>query len=186
MRKIVNSTFMSLDGDISNMQDWHFRFTESEEFAAAARERLFASDALIMGRKTYEGFSSAWPERAGADEYSDRINSMKKLVVSSTLTAPEWTNTDVIADDVPARVAELKQQDGQNILQFGFGDVTRLLLDNGLVDEVHIWLHPVLAGKASPAEMIHRDGPQYDFKLAGTEVHGNGLILLTYTPAVAG
>ena len=81
---------------------------------------------------------------------------------------------------------ELKEQDGQPILQYGFGDVTRLLLDNGLLDELRVWMHPVLSGKAEPSELIHRDGDQYNFELAGSDVHSTGLILLTYTPVKAG
>lgn len=149
---------------------------------ATARERLFGSDALIMGRLTYEGFAPAWSERAGADEYADRMNDIQKYVVSSTLTDPEWNNTDVVGGDVATEVEQLKARDGRNILQFGFGDVTRLLLDNGLLDELRVWLHPVLSGKAEASELIHRDGTQYNFELSDSAVHSTGLILLTYTP----
>lgn len=162
MRKLVNDTMMTLDGDISNMEDWHFDFI-GEEFMATARERLFGSDALIMGRLTYEGFATAWTERAGTDDFADRMNAIQKYVVSTTVTDPDWNNTDAIGGDVATRVAELKEQDGQDILQYGFGDVTRLLLDNGLVDEVRVWLHPVLSGKAESSELIHRNGEQYNF-----------------------
>jgi len=181
MRKIVNDTMMTLDGDISNMQDWHFDFI-GDEFMAAARERLFGADAVIMGRETYEGFAPAWSERAGSDDYADRMNAIQKYVVSTALTDPDWNNTDVISGDVAAEVTALKEQDGQDIVQYGFGDVTRLLLDNGLLDELRVWLHPVLSGKAESSELIHRNGEQYNFELTDTAAHGTGLMLLTYTP----
>jgi len=181
MRKIVNATYMTLDGDISNMADWHFDYF-GELSTAAARAQLFSSDALIMGRETYAGFSEAWSARAGADDFADRMNSMKKYVASTTLTEPTWHNTTVLNGDVVARVRELKEQPGENILQYGFGSVTRLLLDHDLVDEVRIWLHPVLSGKAKPNELIYRDGLQTKFTLNDSETLDNGLIILSYTP----
>ncbi len=99
MRKIINATYMTLDGDISNMQDWHFEYF-GDEAMRAAREQLFGSDALLMGRKTYDGFAPVWSGRAGADEFADRKNSIPKYVVSSTLKDPAWDNTTVISDAV--------------------------------------------------------------------------------------
>ncbi|GAA3372412.1 dihydrofolate reductase family protein [Streptomyces sannanensis] len=181
MRKIVNATYMTLDGDIANMQDWHFDYF-GEEAAKAAGAQLFGSDALIMGRRTYDGFSEAWSARAGADAFADRMNGIEKYVVSSTLQHPTWTNTSVISGDVVAQVRKLKEQPGGDILQYGFGPVTRLLLDNGLLDELRIWLHPVLSGKAEPSELLYRDGIRTGFTLTGTEVHSTGLIILSYAP----
>lgn len=184
MRTIVNATYMTLDGDITNMQNWHFSYF-SDKAAAAAREQLFDSDALIMGRKTYEGFAPAWMSRAGADDFSDRMNSIEKYVVSTTLTDPEWPNTTVISQDVVARLRQLKNKPGQQLLQYGFGPVTRLLLDNGLLDELRIWLHPVLSGAASAEDLLYRDMDQTAFSLNGTEVHENGLVILCYAPVRA-
>jgi dihydrofolate reductase len=181
MRKIVNTTYMTLDGDISNMADWHFDYI-GEQAMAAARAQLFGSDALIMGRETYDGFSAAWSARAGADDFADRMNGIKKYVASTTLTEPTWHNTTVLNGDVVAQVRELKEQPGDNILQYGFGSVTRLLLDHDLVDELRIWLHPVLSGKAKPNELLYRDAIQTRFTLNGIETHDNGMIILSYTP----
>jgi dihydrofolate reductase len=167
MRKIVNATYMTLDGDITNMQDWHMPFFGAEA-EVAANDQLFASDALIMGRETYDGFS--------------KINTVKKYVVSSSLKDPGWTNTDVISTDVVDQVRKIKDQPGMNILQYGFGPVTRLLLDNGLLDEVRIWLHPVLSGRAKPSDLLYRDAVRTSFTLTGTEVHSTGMIILSYVP----
>lgn len=181
MRKIVNATYMTLDGDITNMRDWHFPYF-GDEARAAASAQLFTSDALIMGRATYDGFSQAWPERAGADEFADRMNSMRKYVVSSSLKDPGWTNTEVISTNVVEQVRTIKEQPGGDILQYGFGPVTRLLLDHGLLDELRIWLHPVLSGRAAPSEVLYRDAPRTSFVLTGTEVHSTGMIILSYAP----
>lgn len=181
MRKIVNATYMTLDGDSSNMQDWHMDYF-GDEATKAANAQLLGSDALIMGRKTYDGFFPAWSSRAGADEFADRMNGIQKYVVSSSLTEPEWTNTTVLADDVVAQVKKIKEQPGGDILQYGFGPVTRLLLDNGLLDEFRVWLHPVLSGKAQPEQLLYRDALQTKFTLNSTEVHSTGLIILSYLP----
>jgi dihydrofolate reductase len=184
MRKIVNATYLTLDGDSSNMQDWHMEYF-GEQAHQAAGAQLFGSDALIMGRKTYEGFFPAWSSRAGADDFADRMNGIEKYVVSSTLTDPEWTNATVLSGDVVAEVKKIKEGPGGNILQYGFGSVTRLLLDNGLLDEFRIWLHPVLSGKAAPDQLLYRDALQTKFTFNGSEVHSTGLIILSYTPVNA-
>jgi dihydrofolate reductase len=182
MGRIVNATYMTLDGDITNMKDWHWP-TFKDEAIAAAQKQLYGSDALIMGRETYDGFFSAWPGRAG-DEFADRMNGIRKYVVSSTLTDPEWTNTSVISgDDVVEQIRRVKDDTERDILQYGFGSVTRLMLDNGLVDELRIWLHPVLSGKAAPGELLYRDAVQSTFSLNGVETHRTGLVILSYTPA---
>jgi dihydrofolate reductase len=182
MGKIVNATYMTLDGDIINMQSWHFDYF-SDESTAAAAEQLAGSDALIMGHATYDGFNAAWPERAGTDEFADRMNSIKKYVVSSTMHDPTWTNTTVLGgDDVVDQIRKVRAETDRNILQYGFGSVTRLLLENGLLDELRIWLHPVLSGSAKPADLLYRDALQTRFTLNGTETHRNGLIILSYTP----
>jgi dihydrofolate reductase len=181
MRKIVNATYLTLDGDFANMQRWHFDYF-GDEAAKAATKQLFTSDALIMGHETYKGFSSAWSERQGADEFADRMNSIKKYVVSTKLHDPKWTNTSVLNGDVVAEVKKLKELPGKNILQYGFGSVTRLLLDNGLIDEFRVWLHPVLSGKAKPSELLYRDAVQTKFALNDIEVHSTGIAILSYTP----
>lgn len=181
MRKIINATYLTLDGDMSNMQDWHFDFF-GDEATEAAHAQLFGSDALIMGRKTYDGFAPAWSSRAGADEFADRMNGIRKHVVSSTLKNPGWENTSVISGDVVAEVRKLKEEPGGDILQYGFGSVTRLLLENGLLDEFRVWLHPVLSGKATSEQLLYRDALQTRFTLNSTEVHSTGIIILSYLP----
>jgi len=182
MGRIVNATYMTLDGDITNMQAWHWPFF-GDEAMKAAQAHLAASDALIMGRKTYDGFSQSWSQRAGADEFADRMNSIDKYVVSTTLKDPEWTGAKVVSENVVDEIRAIKERTAGDILQYGFGDVTRLLLDHGLLDELRVWLHPVLSGNAAPDQLLYRETAQKTFTLNSTEVHDTGMIILSYTPA---
>jgi dihydrofolate reductase len=180
MGKIVNSTYMSVDGDISNMQDWHFEFW-GDEAAKAAGEIMGAPEALIMGRKTYDGFFPAWSVQSGEETGADRMNSLRKYVVSNTLTDPEWNNTSVISgDDVAGQIRSLKEGMDGDLLQYGWGDVTRLMVAEGLLDQLKLWLHPVFSGKATEEERIYRDMPQTRMRLTDTDVHSSGLMILTY------
>jgi dihydrofolate reductase len=171
---------MSLDGDISNMQAWHFEYW-GDEARRTAEDVLGAADALLMGRLTYEAFAEAWPTRSG-DDFADRMNAIPKYAVSTTLQRPTWNNTTVVSGDVVAEVRTLKDATDGDIVQYGFGDVSRLLLANGLLDELKIWLHPVLSGQATQDDLLYRDMPQARFSLAGTDVHSTGIIVLTYVP----
>ncbi|MFC7640410.1 dihydrofolate reductase family protein [Streptosporangium lutulentum] len=123
MRKIIASTYATLDGYIDNPHLWSLDYW-SDEAARFAKDQLFSCDGLLMGRVTYEGFAASWPERTG-DPFSDRINSMSKYVVTSTLEKADWNNTTVIpGDDLVKRVTELKEQPGQDILMYGIGNLT--------------------------------------------------------------
>ena len=180
MGRIVNSTFMSLDGDIANMQAWHFEYW-GDEAARTAEDVLGTAGALLMGRRTYEGFAEAWPSRTG-DAFADRMNAIPKYAVSTTLRDPTWNNTTVVSGDVAAEIGRLKAATDGDIVQYGFGDVTRLLLAHGLLDELKIWLHPVLSGQATPDERLYRDMPQARFSLVDADVHSTGIVVLTYVP----
>jgi dihydrofolate reductase len=142
MRKLVESTFTTLDGVISDPQVWGRPYWD-EEHGGYAQKLLFSSDALLLGRETYEGFAQAWPQRGG--ELADRINSLPKHVASRTLTDATW-NASIIHGDVAEAVADLKQQPGENIVKYGTGELDRTLLEHKLVDEYHFWIFPVLAG----------------------------------------
>jgi len=179
MGRIVNATYMTLDGDIQNVQDWHFGYFGTEA-ARAATAQMFTCDALIMGRKTYDGFAEAWP--AQQDASGQRMNSLEKYVVSTTLTDPKWNNTSVISGDVVAEIRALKERK-DCVLQYGYGPVTRLMLEHGLLDELRIWLHPVLSGKAAPTDLLYQDIGQTAFTLNGVESHSTGMVILSYTPA---
>ncbi|MEV6491161.1 dihydrofolate reductase family protein [Actinoplanes sp. NPDC051633] len=177
MRPIVNSTFVSLDGVINHMGNWHFDYVDAETDAFAL-EQLTAGDAMLMGRKTYDVYASAWPNRDGA--YADRINAMPKYVVSSTLTDPAWQHTTVLSDDLVGQVRKLKAEPGGPILMHGYGPVAKTLLGAGLLDELHLWVHPVLAGVGAGEDLLLHEGLNVVLQPAGQRTFQNGVVLLSY------
>jgi dihydrofolate reductase len=130
MRKIINSTYISLDGVVEGPHKWPSIERPSDGRGDEIQtDLLMACDAVLMGRRTYESFAPVWQARSG-DPFSDRINAMSKYVVSKTLADPDWANTTVIADDVAKRIRELKEEPGQDIVQYGFGAVSTLLMEH--------------------------------------------------------
>jgi dihydrofolate reductase len=186
MRKIVNSTYVSLDGVIEKPQNWTSAYF-GPEAADYARELLFSCGALLMGRRTFDGFSQAWPAmREAAGDFGVRMNTLPHYVVSDTLRKPGWGDTTVIRRaGAAAEITALKERDGRDILQYGFGPVSRTLVRHGLLDEVRLWIHPVIVGSAGPAELLGRAGFAASFELAGTEVFETGVIIATYVPAAS-
>ena len=176
MRKLVESTFVTLDGVIENPQNWGPPYWNDEHNAYASK-LLFAADALLLGRKTYEGFADAWPQRGG-DPYTDRINSMPKHVASRTLEDATW-NATVLKGDAAEAVAELKAQPGENLLKFGTGSFSKTLLEAGLIDELHLWIFPVLAGGGQ--RLIEGIEPMH-LELVETTPFSTSLVVNTYAP----
>jgi dihydrofolate reductase len=179
MRKIINSTYISLDGAIQNPQDWPALGASGEDGNALQTELLFACDAVLMGRHTYDGFAAVWPARSG-DPYSDRINSMAKYVASNTLARPEWNNTTVISGDVPAEIARLKEQPGQDIVQYGFGPLSYALLERGLLDELRLWVHPFFVGSGNLDDLLARKCPLTELTLTSDKTLNSGVVVLSY------
>ena len=179
MRRIINSTYITLDGVIERPHEWPSVGGRGDAGDDIQVELLLSCDALIMGRRTYEGFAPVWPTRSG-DPYSDHINSMPKYVVSSTLTDPEWTNTSVINGDAVAAIKRLKEAPGKDIVQYGFGDLSHTLLEHGLLDEVRLWLYPQFIASVEPSDLIHRDGPGAMFDLVDSTALENGVVILRY------
>ena len=176
MRKIINSTYVSLDGVIENPQDWPSLGVEDDDAGAIQTELLLACDAVLMGRRTYDGFAPVWPARSG-DPYSDRINAMPKYVVSSTLRNPGWNNTTVIEDDPVAAIRRLKEQPGKDIVQYGFGRLSYTLLDHGLIDELRLWVHPFFVRAGGP---LYLEGPPAGLDLIGARPLKSGIVILSY------
>jgi dihydrofolate reductase len=175
MRKIINSTYISMDGVVEGPHLWPSLGRPSDERFGQIQAELAAScDAFLMGRHTYDGFAPVWPSRSG-DVVSDRINTQPKYVVSSTLKDPEWNNTHVIDGDVVGRIAELKRSPGENIVQYGIGAVTRLLIEHDLLDELRLWVHPLIVGAGGL-----RDFPAAAFELTGTTALSDGVVILDY------
>ena len=183
MAKIVNSTFISLDGVINHMDKWHFAFVDDESNAIALEQLRAASGGLLMGRKTYEVYASVWPGRD--DEYSAVINAARKYVVSTTLEAPEWANTTVITGDVVNEVAKLKAGAGDLLMQ-GYGPVAKELARHGLLDEIHLWVHPILAGVGVIDDTLLAEGLNRRLKPLGVRQLASGVVLISYNASAAG
>ena len=182
MRQLINSTYITLDGVVEGPHLWPaLKGGTSDEGDTIQTDLLQTCDIVLMGRRTYEGFAPAWSSRGG-DPYSDRINAMRKVVVSNTLTDPQWNNTEVIAGDVVGRVRDLKDDDGGDIVQYGFGDVSRLLLEHGLFDQLQLWIRPQLVGPGDVGDLLYRPGTAATFELVNSRVLSNGIVLATYTP----
>ena len=177
MAKLVESTFISLDGIISDPQDWGSPYWD-EEHDRYASKLLFAADALLLGRVTYEGFAQAWPSRSG-DDYSERINSMPKYVASRTLKDATW-NATVLDGDVAEEVARLKSENrAGGLLKFGTGELDRTLLREGLLDELHLWYFPVLAGGG---QTLIEGIDTTHLELVDTTRFKSGIVVNTYAP----
>jgi dihydrofolate reductase len=180
MRKIINSTYISLDGVVEVPHEWptierHF----NERDVHIQTDLLMVCDAVLMGRRTYEGFAPVWQSRSG-DPYSDRINTMTKYVVSTTLKDLDWANTGVISGDVVDRIGELKAQPGQNIVQYGFGSVSTLMMEHGLLDELRLWIHPLFVGKGTADDVLFAKGPATQFELVDSAILKSSMVILTY------
>ena len=184
MRKIINSTYVTLDGVIQNPQDWPDRGGFSDTGYAIQTELLMGCDAVLMGRHTYDGFVPVWTKSSG-DPYSDRINAITKYVVSTTLTNPEWHNTTVIDHDPIDTIRDLKQQPGADIVQYGFGPLAHALMTEGLLDELRLWIHPFFAGTGADDELLYRAGSTGMFAHADTTVVDNGIVILSYRARTA-
>jgi dihydrofolate reductase len=180
MRKVINSTYVSLDGVVTNPQQWTFNFRDAaaDQFAL---QQLMASDALLMGRRTYELFSGVWPTRKDASGMADKMNSMPKHVASRTLKETTW-NATVIQGDLAEAVDSLKRAPGNDIVQYGFGPVTGTLIEHGLLDELRLWLHPILVGKGAVHDLLIGPRATATLKLADLKRYESGLLILTYHP----
>lgn len=182
MRKIINSTYITLDGVVEKPQNWHWSRPTDPRTDTVQTDLLLACDAVLMGRRTYDSFAAAWPSRSG-DPLSDRMNSIPKYVVSTTLKNSNWSNTTVIATDAVAEIRKLKQQPGQDIVQYGFGTVSTLLMKNGLLDELRLWLHPLFVGKGTTDDVLFPKGPPTQFELIDSATFNDGMAILTYRVA---
>jgi dihydrofolate reductase len=178
MRKLVESTYVSLDGMIAGEAFWGAQMQfHGEEHAAHAARLLEPADALLLGRKTYEVFAESWPGREG--DFADRINAMPKYVASRTLTDATWSS-EVLEGDIVDAVARVKEDGDGTLLKYGTGPVTQALIEGGQLDELHLWVFPFIVGAGERLlpgiTTTHLDLTEV------TEV-GNGVVVLTYTPA---
>ena len=183
MRKIINSTYISLDGVVDQMDKWPSVGDRGAKGEALQEELLRSCDTMIMGRRTYDVFAPVWSAQSG-DLFSDTFNAMPKYVVSSTLTDPEWNNTSVISGDVAGEIRRLKEASGKDIVQYGFGQLSATLVEHDLLDELRLWLYPFFVGSAAAHEhLLFRAGPTVTFDLTDATPLDNGIVVLSYRKA---
>ena len=161
--------------DPENPQNWSPPYWNDEHSDYAAK-LLFAADALLLGRKTYEGFAQAWPQRSG-DPYTDRINAMPKHVASRTLEEATW-NAGILEGDAATAVAELRAAGDGDLVVLGSGELVRSLLPHGLVDELALLIHPLVLG--SGRRLFTGDGELASLRLVSSETTDTGVVIATY------
>ena len=195
MRIVVNE-FMSLDGVVQAPggaeEDtdggfahggWSVPYFEPELMGAAVGEGMSTADALLFGRRTWQGMAAAWPGRAG-DPYADQMNAVKKYVASRTLTPDHltWNNSTLLSPDhAVADVAALREQEGRDVVMWGSGSLVTALLAEGLVDELHLMIEPILLGGGK--RIFPEDGMARPLELVGSVTASTGVQLCTYRPS---
>jgi dihydrofolate reductase len=182
MRKVIASELVSLDGVMESPEEWAFSYS-NDEMAEANASGMAASDAMLFGRVTYEEFASYWPYQNSADQpFTDYLNSVPKFVVSTTLEEPlEWQNSTLIKGNVAEEIRELKQQPGKDITILGSGTLVRSLLQDDLLDELGLMVHPIILG--SGKRLFEEGGDQKSLELVDSKTFGTGVLYLTYRPA---
>jgi len=190
MRRIVVTEFVTLDGvmeDPGGAEDfsrggWAFQFDRGADGDQYKVDELLAADALLLGRRTFEGFAAAWPGQAG--DFANKINAVKKIVVSSTLEDPAWSPTTVIRGDVARELGAMKDGPGGDILVAGSGHLVRTLLADRLVDELRLMVFPIVLGTGNH---LFSDGtPEISLRLVEARPVGPaGVTILTYTTSTS-
>jgi dihydrofolate reductase len=179
MRKIKLAMYVALDGVVENPA-WTGPFW-GDDLAKLQEDYLFSSDALLLGRVTYEGFAASWPKMTETGDFGVKMNTMPKFVASRTLKKAEW-NATILEGDVAAAVARLKEQPGQDLLIYGSGDLVDELTRHHLIDEYRLMLYPVLVGAGKRLFQGLASGfPTTNLRLADSTTTSTGVSVLTYT-----
>jgi dihydrofolate reductase len=187
MGRIVVTEFVSVDGVMEDPGGaegfkhggWAFLFNRGDEGEKFKLEETLQSDALLLRRRTYEGFAKAWPSRDG--EFADKFNSMPKYVYSSTLTDPEWTNTTQIQGDLSEQVERLKQEHERDVVVHGSARLAQALLVDDLIDELRLMVFPIVLGGGR--RLFGEMSDKRTLRLAHSQVVSDGIAILTYAPA---
>lgn len=187
MRKLIVSEFVTLDGifedpgggDKTEFGGWSFQFW-NEEAEKFKYDELFACDAFLLGRLTYEGFAAAWPSMTDETGFAARMNSLPKYVVSKTLEEVQWNNSILIKENILEEVKKLKQQPGKNILIHGSGELISTLMKHNLIDEYHFMVHPIIVGGGK--RLFKDNGDQELLRLVETKSFKSGVVVLVYKP----
>jgi len=180
MRKIVAVEFVSLDGVAEAPEDWTQPYFNEEQLEIA-QAGMDSADAMLLGRRTYEDFASYWPQQPRDAPFAEWINNNHKYVVTTTRSSLEWGPSTVISTDVAAEVTKLKEQPGKNISLLGSPTLFRSLLREGLVDELSLFLIPMVVGKGK--RLFEEPIGELPLELADSRALSTGVLSLTYRPA---
>jgi dihydrofolate reductase len=179
MKKIIASIYVTVDGVFENPGEWHFKLF-NEEMNAYARDLLFSSSGVLLGRKTYDVFAASWPAIEDEEGFADRMNSIPKWVASTTIRDARWQNSTVLDGDVVEAVSALRREPGGPILVYGSGQLVRSLMRHGLIDELRLWVHPSILGEGG--RLFPHGGTPAGLQLLNAEPLTNGVVILTYAP----
>ena len=182
MRKVVASELVSLDGVIEKPEEWSFSYS-NDEMAEANAAGMAGSDAMLLGRVTYEEFAAFWPYQNSAEQpFTDYLNNTPKYVVSTTLQEPlEWQNSTLIKGNVVEEIAKLERQSGRDITILGSGTLVRSLLQEDLLDELSLMVHPVVLG--SGKRLFEEGSDRKTLELVDSKTFSIGVLYLTYQQA---
>lgn len=178
MRKIVVTEFITLDGIIEAPEKWSFPYW-NDEIEKFKNGELVESDALLLGRVTYDGFAAAWPGKTDEAGFADRMNSYPKYVISKSLENPKWNNTHVFDENFVQDIARLKEEKGKDILVYGSGQLVNALLELGLVDQLQLLVYPIVLGQG---KRLFRSETETKLELIKSKSFESGVVLLTYLP----
>jgi dihydrofolate reductase len=186
MGQIVVSEFVSLDGVVedpagdegSRFGGWVGEIRGREEADKVKLDEALGTDALLLGRRSYEFFAARWPSRGG--ELADRLNGLPKYVVSSTLEDPEWSNSTVLRGDAVNEVTKLKQERDGEIVVYASFQLVRTLIEHDLVDELRLMIYPVVLGAGE--RLFGETGDKKPMRLVNSQTVGEGVVFLTYEP----
>jgi dihydrofolate reductase len=181
MRKVIASEFVSLDGVMETPDQWHFPYF-NDEMGEAIGAAMAQADAMLMGRVLYEEWAAYWPQQDPEENpVAARMNGIQKYVVSTTLEEPlEWNNTTLINGDVAEEITKLKQLPGKDISISGSGALVRSLLQDDLLDELRLMVHPIVVGNGK--RLFEDWSDQKSLELADSKTFSTGVLYLTYQP----
>lgn len=184
-RRLVVTEYISVDGVIedpvgmegSGLEDWTGRFTRGPEGDRFKHAELFASDALLLGRRTYEGFAAVWPSVRDEAGFAERINSLPKFVASTTIRSADWNNSRVLTGNLADEARALKEQRGGDILIYGSASIVHALMPLGLIDEYRLMVYPIVLGRGT---RLFPAGTTSVLSLVECKQLGSGIVMLRY------
>ncbi len=182
MRKIVAGLWLSLDGVMESPEKWSFPYA-NDEVGQAIGAQFAASDAMLLGRRTYQEFAAVWPQRTSTEfgPVADAMNNTPKYVVSTTLDTVEWQNSTLLKGNLAEELTRLKQQPGKNITISGSATLVRSLLRAGPLDELQLFVCPIIVGMGR--HLFEAGGEQVPLKLVDSKAFSTGVLSLVYAPA---